>query len=89
MEAGNCYVILDNFERAKSSFLAAYAVDPQSVDTNHNLAVVYGKDEDFVLAEKYLRQALAIKGDHLASITALASILSEAGTERHEEAFEL
>lgn len=88
MEAGNCYIQMDDFERAKTSFLSAHEVNPTSVDTNHNLGVVYGKGEEFELAEKYFRQALRIKRDHVSSITALASILSNF-EDRHWEAFEL
>ena len=78
---------MDDYERAKNSFISAHEVDPHSVDSNHNLGVVYGREEEFEIAERFFRRALEIKADHISSITALASILTI--QERHNEAFEL
>ena len=88
MEAGNCYLQLNNLERAKIAFLSAHKVAPESVDTNYNLAVVYGQEEDFEMAEKYLRQALKISLNHISAVTGLANILGESeDSRRQEEAF--
>ena len=84
MEAGNCYLQIDDLERAKEAFLSAFETNPQSVGTNYNLAVIYGKMEDFKQSETYLRRALAIKPDDISAVTSLASILSDSEDSRRQ-----
>ena len=90
LEAGDCYLQMDNYAGARSSFLLAHETDPQSVDTNYNLAVLYGKGEEFELAEVYLRRTLELDPNHVSATVGLASILSDSEeSSRHEEAFKL
>ena len=85
MEAGNCFIEIDDLENAKTAFVSAFESDPQSIDTNYNLAVIYGKMEDFKQSEAYLRRALAIKRDYISAITSLASILSNSNDSRRQD----
>ena len=85
MEAGNCFIEIGNLEMAKIAFVSAFESNPQSVDTNYNLAVIYGKMEDFKQSEVYFRRALAIKQDHISAITSLASILSDSNDSRRQD----
>ena len=81
---------MDDFKRAKKSFLLAYETHPESVDTNYNLAVMYGKGEEFEQAEKYLRRTLEMNPHHFSALNGLASILSDSEeAARQEEAFKL
>ena len=76
MEAGSCYLEMNDLERARNTLLKAVQADPGSADANYNLAVVYDKEENSKMAEKYLRQAVALNNVHLA-FNALAIILSD------------
>ena len=88
LETGDCYLKMDDYKKAKTLFLLAYWTDPQSVDTNYNLAVLYGVGEEMELAEVYLRHTLEINPSHVSGLMGLASILSDSEeSSRHEEAF--
>ena len=90
MEAGNCYLQLEDFERSRNAFLSAFQTDPDSADTNYNLAVSYGKEGDLEMAEKYIHRTLTINRNHYAAVNSLASILSDSeDNKRQEEAFRL
>ena len=79
---------MNDHQNAMNEFQSALDVEPNSADTNYNLAVMYGQAKDKVTAEKYLRRALDIKKDHLSAVASLAVILSNSNdTDRQKEAF--
>lgn len=87
MVNGECYLQMKDRNSAMNEFQSALDTDPDSVDTNYNLAIVYGQVKEMALAEKYLRRALEIKEDHVSAVASLAVILSNSNdTARQEEA---
>ena len=75
-------------QSAMNQFQSAVAIEPDSAETNYNLAVMYGRVKDKVAAEQYLRRALEIKEDHISALVSLAVILSDSNvTDRQQEAF--
>ena len=90
MVNGECYLQMKDQNSAMNEFQSALDMEPNSVDTNYNLAIVYGQMKEMALAEKYLRRALEIKEDHVSAVASLAVILSDSNdTARQEEALRL
>ena len=88
MVAGECYIQMRDHQSAMNQFQSAVAIEPDSAETNYNLAVMYGRVKDKVAAEQYLRRALEIKEDHISALVSLAVILSDSNvTDRQQEAF--
>ena len=84
---GDCFIKLNDFDSALSEFISANSLTPDSVKTNHNLAVVYGQAKQLSEAERYLRRALEVDENHVSSISALATILGDLNdSARQEEA---
>lgn len=83
MEAGDCYLQLGDYETAQENFLLALKAEPDSAETNYNLAVAYHKTDNVKLAEKYLRKAVSLNGQYPPALLALGTIL---GTSDHREA---
>ena len=77
MEAGNCYLEMRDLERARNTLLEAVQADPDSADANYNVAVVYDKEDNSKMTEKYLRQAVALNNVHSLAVNTLAIILSD------------
>ena len=76
MEAGDCYLRLGDYERAQENFLLALKAEPDSAETNYNLAVAYHKVDKVKLAEKHLRSAVSLNGQYPPALLALGTILS-------------
>ncbi|MGB0126561.1 MAG: methyltransferase domain-containing protein [Rhodocyclaceae bacterium] len=58
------------YDEARTEYGAILSVDPRNSGTLNNLALLSPRD----LAEQYLRQALAIKGDYLDALVNLANL---------------
>ena len=87
MAGGECFVKMNDLDSAMNQFISANDIDPSSVDTNHNLAMMYGKTKDLAKAERYLRRALDVNRDHVSSLVSLATILGDSNdSSRQEEA---
>ena len=85
MEAGACYLKMEDLRRAKEAFLLAVKVQPHSPDTHYNLAVVYSERREYEQAISHLRQTLVLDSSHYSALTALATLLSDSDDRKIQE----
>jgi protein O-GlcNAc transferase len=76
---GSAATQLNNHERARELYLIAHSIDPDRVQTLHNLGLNAGLLEDFDLAIGYWDKLLAIDPGNMNAYTNMANVLRQLG----------
>jgi protein O-GlcNAc transferase len=76
---GSASTQLNNHERARELYLIAHSIDPDRVQTLHNLGLNAGLLEDFELAIGYWDKLLAIDPGNMNAYTNMANVLRQLG----------
>lgn len=82
---GNLYLYTGNIREAERLMLEAFKLEPESGESNNDMAVFYSDARRFDIAVRYLRRAVELKRHHILYLS-LATNLSKLG--KTQEALE-